>query len=544
MNAIQEAMKRLLRGPQASRFLGSLGIDARRYWLLMDLFDQLSERGEMLDQLGRNGVALWRVAWAYAGISILFAIFLVIARLALATYFFVFLTLTAFFLLVILLSETGNSLVNPAEGLVLAHQPINGATYMAAKLTHLARIVLYLAVGLNVVPALAGLMLKESGWSYPFLHLLAALAVGFIAALLCCALYGWLIRLVPARRLKTAGQLAGMIPFLVAVLGRTTVDLLAHFHVFQWLPAQAAPRWALGLTVGFAAAVIVTLGIRSLSADYLIRVSSILHGPSSDRVGARKSWIGEIVAQLFGGQPARAGCVFVSRMMRRDFQFRRQMAYNALPGLVLLMPLLASGWRTDPLSGRFTVIHLIPHVFGFVLFFVCSFLPYGNDFKGAWAFLLAPAEAFGRFAQGVYAALWLQMIAIPHVVMLLLFAWPWGIWHAGLFVAYSLVISSVYLAAELRLIDGMPFSRSVDPTVVADLSPLMIFGGVTIAIAIGVQYFLVFRAPAIVAAVTVGAGVTAYLLGRGSVVALADSIRYSLGLLSVESGTLYKEINI
>jgi hypothetical protein len=47
MSAIQEGIENLLRGPRVSAFLGSLGIDSRRYWLLMDLFGQLSERGEM-----------------------------------------------------------------------------------------------------------------------------------------------------------------------------------------------------------------------------------------------------------------------------------------------------------------------------------------------------------------------------------------------------------------------------------------------------------------------------------------------------------------
>ena len=46
MSAVAEA----LRGPRIARVLQFLGVDPKRYWLLMDLFDQLSERGEMLDQ--------------------------------------------------------------------------------------------------------------------------------------------------------------------------------------------------------------------------------------------------------------------------------------------------------------------------------------------------------------------------------------------------------------------------------------------------------------------------------------------------------------
>jgi hypothetical protein len=183
MKSIDALTTRLLRGPRASRFLKALGIDARRYWLLMDSFGELSERGEMLDQLGRNGVALKVIAWWYGAFFGLFSILMVLARVPLASYSSPFLIVTALFLLAILLSETGNSLVNPVEGLVLAAQPTNGATYTAAKLTHLLRIILYLATAMNAVPALAGLGLKQSSWSYPFLHLLASLAVGIVARL-------------------------------------------------------------------------------------------------------------------------------------------------------------------------------------------------------------------------------------------------------------------------------------------------------------------------------------------------------------------------
>ena len=150
------------------------------FWLLMDLFDQLSDRGEMLDQLGRNGVALKTVTWVYAGLSALLSVVMVVAQRTLTGYSWFFLIFTAFLLLTVLLLETGNSLVNPEEGLVLARQPINGATYTAAKLTHLARIVLYLTIGMNAVPAFLGLFLKGAGWSYPLFHLGVALGVGLV----------------------------------------------------------------------------------------------------------------------------------------------------------------------------------------------------------------------------------------------------------------------------------------------------------------------------------------------------------------------------
>ena len=163
---------KFLRGPRVDRFLQSNGIDAKRYWLLVDLFALISERGEMMDQLGRNGVALRAASWLYFFMSGILAVLLLVARAGVTEYLAAFLGFTAFVLLTVLLSETGNSLVNPVEGLVLVHQPINGATYTAAKLTHLARIVFYLVPGINAVPAAAGLLLPGSTWFFPIWLLL------------------------------------------------------------------------------------------------------------------------------------------------------------------------------------------------------------------------------------------------------------------------------------------------------------------------------------------------------------------------------------
>jgi hypothetical protein len=44
--------------PRATPILVACGVDVKRFWLLVDLFNQIGERGEMMDQLGRNGVAL------------------------------------------------------------------------------------------------------------------------------------------------------------------------------------------------------------------------------------------------------------------------------------------------------------------------------------------------------------------------------------------------------------------------------------------------------------------------------------------------------
>src|SRR5581483_637800 len=407
---IRHTLTDMLRGPLTRSLFERFGIEPRKFWLLFDLFDQLSERGEMMDQLGWNGVALSVAAKVYFGLSAVLSILFIWAEPALGTYVASFLALTAFLLVTILLSEVGSSLVNPVEGLVLAHQPVNGATYTTAKLSHLLRILLYLVPGINVAPAFVALIIKQIRWWYPAFHLAAAFAVGLVTALLCCALFGWLVRLIPVKRLKAAGQFAASVPFLGFIWMQDILRLAGHAKIQNWLPANGAVRWVLAFGLGFAVIAIVTVGIRSLSADYLIRISGLMRGGASAGSGPDRSGLGFIAGRYFGGQPARAGFAFVSRMVLRDWQFRRQFVGLLLPAIVGLVSAAAGGWPRDPLLGQFAPVQMLPHGIGVLLLFACMLLPYGNDYKGAWILQVVPSKAFDGFARGVHAYLWIVWI--------------------------------------------------------------------------------------------------------------------------------------
>ena len=111
MKAIWHSIEGFLRGPLVSGLLRKFGIDPVRYWLLIDLFGQLSERRELFSQLGRDGMTLQKASWAYYLLSGLMVLLFIATGMALAIYFAVFLAMTTFLLLAMLLSETSNSLV-------------------------------------------------------------------------------------------------------------------------------------------------------------------------------------------------------------------------------------------------------------------------------------------------------------------------------------------------------------------------------------------------------------------------------------------------
>jgi len=205
---LKAAIERYLRGPAFSSVLARFGIDPKRYWLLMDLFHKLSSRQEMQGQMGRQTRAL-RVGAIYC---LLVSAAIAVGFVALDGSVFieaaVTLGFTAFFLITVLLSEAANSLVNPDEALALAHQPIDGATYTAAKLSHLLNIVLHYSLGWNLIPALTSVLLRDARWFFPILYVAAALGVGIVIAMFCCSIYGLLMRVVPARRIRSMRDLA------------------------------------------------------------------------------------------------------------------------------------------------------------------------------------------------------------------------------------------------------------------------------------------------------------------------------------------------
>jgi len=537
------------RGPAVSRMLRRFGIDPRRYWLLIDLFGELTERREMFGHLGRDGVTLKTAAIMYAILTGLISLVQVLMGVAVRTYIATFLGLSGFLLLTILLSETANSLVNPVEGMVLAHYPIDGATYTAAKLTHLMRVLAYTVPALNLLPALAGVSLPQAAWWYPLFHFSSAWLLGTTIALCCCAFFGWLIRLVPPARLKTVGQIAETAPLLLMLFGGNMIRVLRALDLKikgRGLAPQPGMLRVLAVVGGAAALAGVIYGLRALSGDYLVRIAAIVHGRGAKGTPrTHRTPLAAAIARLAGGrdgsQAARAGFEYVRRMAFRDWQFRRQLI-PMLPAATMPVLLLFGGSRSTPFSGAFTPMHILPHALGAFTFFVCSVLAYGSDFKGSWIFLTVPNDTFRGFVRGVHAFFWIALIAIPHAVTCAALIPQWGLQDASLFISYSLATASLYLALSLRIVEGLPFGKPVDTARGAVLLPIMMGGGLVMGFVVAIQHFLLFHSRPLVGTVTFLLATAAGYARRSSLHAFEVDIRYHLGQTSQESTMLYKEV--
>lgn len=557
MKILGSIARRWFRGRAFTRLLESCGIEPRRYWLLVDLFQTLGNRGEVA-RMGNQDYSMRFLVIFWFFLASLISLAMAFTGTDPEWYLLVFLGLTVFQLSILLIPEAAENLVNPVEGLILAHQPVNGATWSGAKLTHLIKAVVFVVAAINGLPALVGLFLPHGDGIhrlvYPLAHLLVALGVGMVTALLCCSLLGWLIRFIPVRRLKAAAGMAQAVPMLFLfgfqVLRPLWRDLLEWTRSIElprgWLAAADAVPGGfpvlLGVAGGAFGLVVVLQGLRALSADHLIRVSDLMH--SGSRIGRPKrrgSQVGPRVARVAGGQAGRAGFEYLRSMMVRDWQFLKNAA-SIIPMVILAFGfILAGAGLTSPFGPRFAPIHILPHVLGLAMILTCQFLAYGNDFKAIAWFFTAPDSSFRPFAGGIHAALWLLLAAVPNLLSLPVLAWYWPVPDAVLFVAFSTAASSLYLGVGLRLIDGVPFGKQAPPTRSAVGFGLMMVFFMGAGIAVGIQYLL-FRSAAAVVVVTLLVGVGARFLTRAVLDDYAARIRLQLKLAASGSVLLYKEV--
>ena len=94
------------------------------------------------------------------------------------------------------------------------------------------------------MPALVGIFLSHSD-GFPSVvyfpvHFVIALGMGLVVALLCCSLFGWLVRFIPTRRLKAAAAMAQVLP-MFCWFGYSFLNL-SRKKVVKWVASISYPK--------------------------------------------------------------------------------------------------------------------------------------------------------------------------------------------------------------------------------------------------------------------------------------------------------------
>jgi hypothetical protein len=496
--------------------LAAAGVHPQQYQVLIDLFGTLGERKELLGNLGMDRHAMNITSLGLLLPGAIFALF-AFGDGTLAMFNMITLAVSSVVLLMLLVMEASNSFLNPAEVAVLAHRPIAGATYFAAKLTYLVIVVLRATVALHGPAALTGLVKPEARWFYPLTHFAAACAAGLFLALMACAVFGLLFRILPASRVRSAALwvqlLASMLPLgfnlarrplrnLWAAIAPSAAGVDWSFVPLTWFNAIALTGQGGGqVTMGWPALVsmivsagFIGFGVRSLSSGYMTHIVGVMRSRGKRSRRPQRSPLGRVVRMLSGRPSGQAALGFMSCMMRRDWQFRRGIIPLVVPLLVMGPIMLRTSIDVVPFgAGRFSIVGLLPVVLSVGTLMICQILAFSDHYRGAWVFVITPAIGLHGFVRGVYWSLWLPFLALPFLVLMMVASVYWGVPDAALFAAYGLAVASLLFGLQLLLVDALPFTSAPSAERTAAIVSFIMFVPVAAGIAWVVQAQFIFR---------------------------------------------------
>jgi hypothetical protein len=540
----------------------ALGINPHQYRLLLDLFSMLSDRLEFMG----TTVSLKKVIGGYVFISLLLSL-IAFTNLPLHGYLLIILGSSMLFMFMMLTQDVANSIMNPDEASVLAHQPIRGATYVAAKLTHVFVIVAVITSALNAIPAIAGLYLRESQWFYPLTHLMAAYLAGLFVAFLVCGIYGWLFLFIAPAKLKNAALWLQLLMLVIPTLVFNTLQIVFGTRLLEqtriiskalgssWMPW----RWfvAVGLMghtryPGFStweagAACLITcaliaFGLRGFRADYLIKVSALIQGSATSAArSSRRSWLNPLVRKLTGAPSGYGAFSWVCTMVRRDWNFRMQAFWNIGASLLFLIFIVVRGIRVSPYtSGAISPLHALPHVLGVLMAVVCSLMPYTAEPQGSSMFVTLPLGPLRPFVRGIYLSLWMP-VGILHLCLLGPCIWFWGVAAGMLFIGFSTALASAYLCLTVFFVDGFPFANAFRPSVGKELSMVFLIMLIPILPLLIIQW-LIFHHAFLILAAAIALAFLSYVAAHFSLGRLEKRVSANLQLLGFGPQQIFKEL--
>jgi hypothetical protein len=553
---------RILKSKGVAKLCRALGINPHQYCLLLDLFSMLSDRLEFMG----TTVSLKKVIGGYVFISLLLSL-IAFTNLPLHGYLLIILGSSMLFMFMMLTQDVANSIMNPDEASVLAHQPIRGATYVAAKLTHVFVIVAVITSALNALPAVAGLYLRESQWFYPLTHLMAAYLAGLFVAFLVCGIYGWLFLFIAPAKLKNAALWLQLLMLVIPTLVFNTLQIVFGTRLLEqtriiskalgssWMPW----RWfvALGLMghakyPGFSfweagaacllTCALIAFGLRGFRADYLIKVSALIQGSAASAArSSRRSWLNPLVRKLTGAPSGYGAFSWVCTMVRRDWNFRMQAFWNIGAWLLFLIFAVVQGIRVSPYtSGAISPLHALPHVLGVLMAIVCSLIPYTAEPQGSSLFVTLPLGPLRPFVRGIYLSLWMP-VGILHLCLLGPCIWFWGVAAGLLFIGFSMALASAYLCLTVFFIDGFPFANAFKPSVGKELSMVFLIMLIPILPLLIIQW-LIFHNAFLVLAAAIALAFLAYMVAHFSLGRLEKRVNTNLKLLGFGPQQLFKEL--
>jgi hypothetical protein len=331
---------------------------------------------------------------------------------------------------------------------------------------------------------------------------------------------------------------------------------------WTWLPltwfaelglmGRHGASWRLGWEGSLSIAgsgIIIWLGLRSFIGIYISEAVSMIQGGywRNYELGTVSRVYTKAVRKLTGSPLGLGAFCFVSKMIRRDWQYRRTILTQAwLPFLIiLLMILLAARGSAPPSpfsSSEASFIHIMPHILGLIAVALCVNLCFTDFHSSSWIYLISPVYSLRPFARGVYWALWIPTAGITNGLMLPFLIRFWGWKEATLAVGFSLIVVSLYLGCAMILISGLPFASPLNESsatknvIHLQVCSLMVMAApATLHWALFQYRWIAFLSGIILTVLT-------WLVVHWTLGELESAMRWKLHLLKVGANQMFEEI--
>ncbi len=478
---IQRILQKYLIDPVQVKalFIASLKLDFRKSGLA---------KGMKLGKSSRKST-FWYTILSYCFISIFMALG-IFKVTDVASYSFLILTISMVMLAMAVIIEFHEIIINPLDADILGHRPITSRTFFVARLANLFFYITVMGASLTLFPAVMGVWVKGSHWTFAPLFLAISWTANLSTAAYMILFYTLLVKWVNYDRLKDILAYVQMALTFILVIGYQFIPRMSE-HIqpgqiaFQFKNAWnflVPSAWFTGLTAGFysgfsthmallsllaigSTAILLTIAFRNISleyAGYLQKISTRVERfekshPKREKIKQTRSnrrfrWIrrGE---EEFGYE-------LTATYLKRDRTLRTRLFPSFGIPLAMLAFFLFEGSLSDPfknVKGFETIFPLIFLVY--VVFFFYEIISTSENWQGSWIFWAAPIEKPSALFWGG-AKLFLIRYIFPFfllVFFILMIKMP--PWHAFLVTVLNLLISLDYFMFLALFNTKYPLSR-------------------------------------------------------------------------------------
>jgi ABC-2 type transport system permease protein len=395
-----------------------------------------------------------------------------------------------------LLLEYQAIVLSPGDYLQLGYQPITSRTFFAARLTSVLIYVWITTAALGLFPIIAAAFTQNGGIVAAITVAGAAVFAGTTTAVLVIGVYGWLLQIVPAARLKHALTYLQLAATFLVYASYFLLPRMLGMRGFQewtmprsgWVLAIPGTWYAsivdaamgratpiqlvlVGLTVLLAVVSVLLAGGR-LSLDYADRLSALMTNAASD---AQSASVRLRAGRVFRDGERRAVALLVKGLFRHDMRFRLGvLGIVPLTVIYLLGGFGAHGGVTDPfeMSSRRGEPQLVYYAVLFFPTMLRQVMSRSDAYRAAWIFFATPADT-PRLVLAIKDFV-LAYFVLPYLAFfgLAVAYWFTRLDHLAILIITLALLCHLVLLLQLLLRPELPFSQ---PETKGSRSQMMVF---------------------------------------------------------------------